>query len=459
MPGVNSIESTQESRRKSARESTQESRRKSIEKALKAQAKRNNKVPKQNAQKFKKELTQYIKQKKQLETKRRIIEKSLTTQAKRNNEVLKEKAENFKKELKQYIKQKKQLETKRRIIEKSLTTQAKRNNKVSKKKAQHIDSKTVANNTHNNRTTKTSLPDTSFLLNNYVSSYNNISALRLTSKGLSNTFRPKAQAIENNIQHLSNKTGEEVNWLMTSTSIEIDLDESPDLNIRHVTSVMSMNRWIISLSISGKSIKNTRDAELFAEALKLQANLSSLYFKKMLFSQSCLKLICDSLKNIKSLNTLDFQHIYFVSPQNSAKFVPIIAEILKNNRNITKLCINNTQSVRDVNPIGMALQKNKSLKHIELSNNSITSKGIEMIAEALETNKNIEHLVLRNNHIDESGAIALVKGIKKNNNSALEYLDLSKNYIHSRNLNNLNEEPNMNAYLNKSYQRSGSPPL
>lgn len=249
--------------------------------------------------------------------------------------------------------------------------------------------------------------------------------------------------------------GYEVNYLLTSTDVPIDLDESPHLDVTHISSVMWMNRGIRSLYIAGASINKKRDAEFFTEALKRQTNLGSLYFERVLFSRGCLKLISDSLKHIKSLNTLSFEQISFISSQNSAEFVPIIAKCLQN-IHITKLCINTTYSEempRGVNPIGVALQKNNSLTHLELSSNSITSEGVKEIARALETNRALTFLNLHDNHISGSGAIALAEGIRSNKNSVLEYLNLSENYIPEHVLDTLNDIRG-GLYVYKKFQQS-----
>ena len=248
--------------------------------------------------------------------------------------------------------------------------------------------------------------------------------------------------------------GYEVNWLLTSTYVPIDLDESPHLDITHISSVMWMNQGIRSLYIAGASINKKRDAEFFTEALKRQTNLGSLYFERVLFSRGCLKLISDSLKQITSLNTLSFEQISFISSQNSAEFVPIIAKCLQN-IHITKLCINTTcsEEMHDVNPIGVALHQNNSLTHLELSSNSITSEGVKEIARALETNRALTFLNLHDNHISRSGAIALAEGIRSNKNSVLEYLNLSENYIPEHLLDTLNDIRG-GLYVYKKFQQS-----
>lgn len=258
------------------------------------------------------------------------------------------------------------------------------------------------------------------------------------------------------LQTATDLGGYEVNYLLTSTDVPIDLDESPHLDVTHISSVMWMNRGIRSLYIAGASINKKRDAEFFTEALKRQTNLGSLYFERVLFSRGCLKLISDSLKHIKSLNTLSFEQISFISSQNSAEFVPIIAKCLQN-IHITKLCINNTtyseEMPRGVNPIGVALQKNNSLTHLELSSNSITSEGVKEIARALETNRALTSLNLHDNHISGSGAIALAEGIRSNKNSVLEYLNLSQNYIPEHLLDTLNDIRG-GLYVYKKFQQS-----
>lgn len=232
---------------------------------------------------------------------------------------------------------------------------------------------------------------------------------------------------EKMLQHVSDQTGYAVDWLRTSPNLEFDLDDSFDLDISHISFVMLMNRGVNHLFIGGMSIKDTRDAVFFAKALTQQFNLGSLYFERISFSSDSMEKISKSLNEIKSLNTLSFEQISFDSLRTKSKFVPIIAECLNYNRSITELHIKTTHSIRDVNPIGRALQHNNSLIHLDLSANSITSEGVKDIGQALRTNQTLKLIRMNDNHIGESGAKALVEGLMSN--TVLQHLDISSNYI------------------------------
>lgn len=230
------------------------------------------------------------------------------------------------------------------------------------------------------------------------------------------------------LQYVSDQTGYAVDWLKTATILEFDIDDSFGIDIRHISVVMSVNRGISNLFIGGLSIDDPDNAALFADALKQQNNrLDTLYFERILFSADCLKLIINALNDVKSLNTLSFEEINFVSNRNTSAFVPIIASCLKVNRSITDLSIKTTPSVDDVNPIGQVLQNNNSLTRLDLGSNRITSEGVKRLAQGLNTNQTLKSLIMDHNRIGKSGGIALAEGLKYNR--VLQELNISYNHI------------------------------
>lgn len=72
-----------------------------------------------------------------------------------------------------------------------------------------------------------------------------------------------------------------------------------------------------------------------------------------------------------------------------------------------------------------AIQKNRSIEHINFDQNQLKASGCEAISACLEENKSIVELSLSGNKINNDGIALLGQFLK--NNETLFYLDISKN--------------------------------
>jgi hypothetical protein len=102
--------------------------------------------------------------------------------------------------------------------------------------------------------------------------------------------------------------------------------------------------------------------------------------------------------------------------------------------------------------IAEILKSNTSLRHINLSGNSITSKGVNYIADALEVNTVLTHLSIDKNSIGDLGAQVLANALKKNR--SVRFINLSENKIGDIGAQALADMINVNEHiyeLNVSY--------
>ena len=90
---------------------------------------------------------------------------------------------------------------------------------------------------------------------------------------------------------------------------------------------------------------------------------------------------------------------------------------------VTKCCLTSTGAVN----ISKMLSINKTLKHLEISNNPIGDDGISAISDGLHVNTTLIQLVARNCKFYSKGAKAVAKMLLAN--KALKYLDISNNHI------------------------------
>ena len=80
----------------------------------------------------------------------------------------------------------------------------------------------------------------------------------------------------------------------------------------------------------------------------------------------------------------------------------------------------------------LLLNEKLEVEFISLEWNQLGSVGSICLANALERNNSLTHLDLRNNSVDTNSAIALANSLNNNNNNTLRVLDLRWNQIEDR---------------------------
>ena len=119
---------------------------------------------------------------------------------------------------------------------------------------------------------------------------------------------------------------------------------------------------------------------------------------------------------------------HIISTESGDAGVIAVANAIQHSHTLRHLNLS-TNSINDDRVVAMAqaLHHNSSLESLYLSNNSISDDGAVALAEALHHDSVLERLYLSNNSISDDGAVALAQAL--HHNSTLEWLDLSNNRI------------------------------
>ncbi|TRY99066.1 hypothetical protein DNTS_002223 [Danionella cerebrum] len=121
---------------------------------------------------------------------------------------------------------------------------------------------------------------------------------------------------------------------------------------------------------------------------------------------------------------------------------------MKRNNSLQELylCENNLNGFQDSMQLADLVKYNRTLKTLDLSNNSLSDSGLEEICDALSFQKTgLRTLILSNNHITHLGMSHLqnvLPGLK-----SLEILNLGKNHLENRGIHTLKESLMINRSL------------
>ena len=149
-------------------------------------------------------------------------------------------------------------------------------------------------------------------------------------------------------------------------------------------------------------------------------------------------LITYGLCNNKMVRKLDISNNGISDDNGSA-----IGDCLKHNIVLENLNISHNKI--DINRIAQALQTNRILQKLDVSNNSICDDGMVAISDYLKNNDSLRELNLSENEITDEGVQKISKAIKIN--TVLVKLDVSKNWITTKGLINLLETVACNSVL------------
>ncbi len=141
------------------------------------------------------------------------------------------------------------------------------------------------------------------------------------------------------------------------------------------------------------------------------------------FNQVGFNAIAQALENNKVLKTLD------ISESNiNDDMAIVIAEILKLNSNLTELSLSCNSITDDgAKLISEALKFNHFLRKLDLSRNSISDADGSIIATIIKFNSILQEIQFCDNYIKNESTIAISEGLKFN--TSLSRLDLSNNCI------------------------------
>ena len=182
----------------------------------------------------------------------------------------------------------------------------------------------------------------------------------------------------------------------------------------------------VSSAIQCKMTLMADDVEkLIEELLKVDCSISSIEFAYPNIYIGCdaVKRIAEALEKNKSVTFVDLSEAHACS-----KGAKAIAKMLLVNKSIDAICLGSNEIKNDdVKEIAKALKVNTSLTYIDLNFNCIGDYGASELAEALKVNKKITCVDLRYNDITDEGAEEIAEMLKVN--KSLWSLDLENNKI------------------------------
>ena len=149
-----------------------------------------------------------------------------------------------------------------------------------------------------------------------------------------------------------------------------------------------------------QSIRNSR----------LVRHVSELYLAGKLVSVSGISVLCDIIKQSKSLAKVDLS-----DNRIGDECVSIIAEAIKQSTSLAAvdLCGNGIGAV-GASAIAEAINQSTSLTSLSISQNSIGVVGASAIAEAIKQSKSLTWINLWGNSIGAVGASAIAEAIEQN---------------------------------------------
>ena len=197
------------------------------------------------------------------------------------------------------------------------------------------------------------------------------------------------------------------------------------------------------------------DCEALCELLKSSHSLQHLHiYQNNLSSESVASIITGLSQNI-SLTDLDISNSHF-----SIANVNSLASVLKDH---PKKCTLTVLYLRDCHinsegavELAAALCKNTTLKHLDLSHNSIGEHvdGANAVAKVLVENKTLRELNLQECHISSEGAVKLAAALCKN--SILKDLNLNRNPISVKGASSMSDMLQHNTSLENLHLRDDS---
>ncbi|XP_044179145.1 protein NLRC3-like [Acropora millepora] len=235
------------------------------------------------------------------------------------------------------------------------------------------------------------------------------------------------------ISYSANAPAEAIQFTRTLIPLDPSCSGIGDLGTEAICKAMQSNHVTTHLILGGNKIGDS-GAEALAEALKSPATqLSYLHLYRCQITSLGVKILAGSLQTNQSLT-----HLGLGSSSISCS-ATALAEALQFNRTLTHLDLSYNK-ISDTEAIQLAqtlLDKNSTLTCLDLSDNNIGAEeeasssiscSVTALAEALQLNRTLTHLGLSNNQISDTEAIQLAQTLL-DKNKTLTYLDLSRNNI------------------------------
>lgn len=149
-----------------------------------------------------------------------------------------------------------------------------------------------------------------------------------------------------------------------------------------------------------------------AQVLVSNRSIKRITISNETFYYKAIKELASSLKNIKTLKTVEFDRISMLSIAS----ILTIGKVLQFNSSIT-VCALSSCNINNLTLFKFveALKGNTSLKKLNLNNNKFNATGVKLLFKALADIVGFEELSIQDNNLGDSGGRAIAVGLSLNN--------------------------------------------
>ncbi|XP_064624186.1 leucine-rich repeat-containing protein 74A-like [Lineus longissimus] len=184
------------------------------------------------------------------------------------------------------------------------------------------------------------------------------------------------------------------------------------------------NKVLVELDLSGNSLEDS-DAAVFQHMLMENRHLKKLRLAHNHFEDVAGRCFGDALVENCTLESLDlsWNHLRL----NGAKR---LCHGIQENIGLKRLDVSmNGFGIEGAQAMAAAIKINRSLLRLNMSRNRIPETGGTILGESLKVNETLKVFKCARNPILPDGAMNILLGIDKNAGSAMEFLDLSDDFV------------------------------
>ena len=214
---------------------------------------------------------------------------------------------------------------------------------------------------------------------------------------------------------------------------------------KSLATLLLQNTSLVELDLCNWKMKvseNSTSGPLLCQLLKKNQTLKFLVLRRSELGDTGASHIAEGIACNNTLNALDLSYCK-ITAQGLSK---ISQALVKNNSVQSLYLCNNLLSENCAPHLETILKVNKSIKKLSLSRCSLTSYGFDMLSSSLAVNSSLEVLYLSGNpHLGDGGALYLAGALQKND--TLKHLDLSYCHTASRGIEALSSALAINTSL------------
>lgn len=179
---------------------------------------------------------------------------------------------------------------------------------------------------------------------------------------------------------------------------------------------------IYEINLSGNKL-TTKEMEYVIDLLTVNKRVSNLVLSGCHLAGESLEKLADFLRKSNTIQKLDLSNNDLTDKDAEA-----LCKIIQDNESIFELILAHNNLGEGGVAIGNALEKNDTLRSLDLSWNHIRVIGAVGLAKGVQKNCHLEKLILAWNGFGFEGSVAIKRLLE--NNTSLLHLDLSCNRIH-----------------------------